>query len=61
MRIDGLKETKGDPDVNREDVQVLGVLAVQQRPENRSCAENHHFERMRVLRSNAEWGRVFMM
>jgi hypothetical protein len=61
VRINGLKETKGDPNVNRKDVQVLGELAVQQRPENRSCSENHYFERMRVLRSKAEWGRVFMM
>ena len=58
VRIDSLKETKGDPDVNRKDGQVLGV---QQRPENRSCTENHYFEQMRVLRSKAECGRAFMM
>jgi hypothetical protein len=61
VRIDGLEETKGDPNVNREDVQVLGELAVQQRSENRSCSENHYFERMRILCSKAERSRVFMM
>jgi len=61
VRVDGLEETKGDPNVNRNDVQVLSELAVQQRPENRSCSENHHFERMRVLRSKTERSRVFMM
>lgn len=61
MRIDGLEETKGDPNVDRDDVHVLSDLAVQQRPENRSCSENHHFERMRVLRSKAERSGVFMV
>ena len=61
MRIDGLEETKGDPNVNRDDVQVLSVLAVQQRSENRSCSENHNFKWMRILRSKTKRSRVFMM
>lgn len=61
VSIDGLEETKGDPNVNRDDVQVLSEFAVQQRPENRSRSENHHFERMRVLCSKTERSRIFMV
>jgi len=61
VRINGLEETKGDPNVHSDDVQVLGELAVQQRPDNRSCSEYHHFKRVRVFRSQAKRRRVFMV
>jgi len=38
VRIDGLEETKGDPNVNRDGVHVLSEFAIQQRSENRSCS-----------------------
>ena len=61
MRIDGLEETKGDPNVNRDEVHVLGELAIQQRSENRSRSKDHYFKWMRILRSKTKRCGVFMV
>ena len=54
MRINSLEEAKGDPDVDREDVQVVPEHRVEDRPKNRARAEDEHLSGVRVLRSETE-------
>lgn len=51
MRIDGLEEPKGNPDVNGGDMEVASEDAVDERPENGSKSEDEDLERMSILRS----------
>jgi hypothetical protein len=59
--IDGLEEAEGNPDVDGYDVQVWPETAVEYRPKNSPCSENHHFERMCILRSKAKGRRIFVV
>lgn len=55
VRINRLEQTQNDPDVHRDDMQVLGDGAQQERSTNRAETEDQHLERVRVLGSKAEW------
>lgn len=61
MCVDGLEETKDDPDVDGEDVQVLGKVAPEQRTADGSSAEDEHFSRVSVLGSEAKRRRVLVV
>ena len=54
MRIDGLEEAERDPDVDGEDVQVVRKVAVQDRPEDRTRAQDEDLRRVRVLGAQPE-------
>lgn len=49
MSIDGLEETKNDPDIHCKDVKVPGAHDPRDRSCNRAGTENHDFDRRRVL------------
>lgn len=49
MRVDGLEQTKGDPDVHGEDVEVAGEVAVEQGSGNRARAKDEDLGGVRVL------------
>ena len=54
MSIDGLEETKDNPDVHGEDVEVASANDVENRTSDRSGAEDEDFGWMGVLSGKAE-------
>jgi len=43
--IDSLEQAEDDPDVDCQDVQVLGEVAPKKRPPNGAKAKSHNFDR----------------
>jgi len=54
VRVDGLAETKSDPDVNSEDVKILSEKTVEERTRDGTLSENEDFERVGVLCSKSD-------
>jgi hypothetical protein len=61
VRIDGLEEAKGDPDIDGEYVEVLREEAVNQRTENGSSPQNEDFRRVSVFSCQSERCRVLVV
>lgn len=61
VRVDGLEEAEGYPDVNREDVQVAREVAIENGACNGPRAENEDFSGMRIFGGKAEWRRVLVV
>ena len=61
VRIDGLEETKRDPDVHRENVEVAAEGAVEERAGDRTGTEDKDLCRVSVLRSETEGRRVLVV
>ena len=61
MSVDSLEETQGDPKVDIADVQIPHEVAVQQRAQDSSSAEDKHFSRVSIFCSEPERCRVFMV
>ena len=61
VRIDGLEETQGDPDVHGEDVQVTAECAVEEGTRECTSSEDEDFSGMRVLSSKTEGGGVLVV
>jgi len=47
--VDGLKQMERDPDVDSEDVEVLGKIAVEDGSGNRTSGKDEHLGRVGVL------------
>lgn len=54
MCVNSLEETKGDPDVDGEDMQVTAEHAVEDGSQDGAGAEDEDFRRMRILGSETE-------
>lgn len=54
VRIDGLEETEGDPDVDGEDVEVVAEEAVEEWAGNGSLGKDEDLERVGVFRGLSE-------
>ena len=54
VRVDGLEETEGDPDVHGDDVEVAAERAVKQRASDRTSTEDHDLSGVRVLSGETE-------
>lgn len=54
VRVDGLEDTKNDPDVHGQDVKVLGDGAPQNGAADRAETEDHDFNRRRVFCCHTE-------
>jgi len=61
VSVNSLEQPQRYPDVHRQDVQILGQVAVKERSANRTRAQSERLQRMRELSGQAEWSRVFMM
>ena len=61
VRIDGLEEAEDDPDVHREDVQILADGAPQDGCTYCAHTEDHDFNWRGVLSSHAKRRRVLMV
>ena len=61
VRIDGLEETEGDPDVDRDDVEVVAERAVEDGAADRTSAEDHDLRGVRVLSREPERCRVLVV
>jgi hypothetical protein len=61
VRVDGLEEAQGDPDVDGEDVEITREVAIEERASNGACAQDEHLGGMRVLRSETEGCRVLVV
>lgn len=61
MSIDSLEETKRDPNVDSENVQVTSVPAVQDRSSNSTSAKNEDFSRVGIFSSKTERCRILVM
>ena len=61
VRIDGLEETEGDPDVHGEDVQVTAECAVEEGTRECASSEDEDLSGMRVLSSKTEGGGVLVV
>lgn len=61
VSIDGLEETKDDPDVHGEYVEVTSAKDVENRASDRPSTENEDFGWMGVLSSKAEGSRIFVV
>lgn len=61
VRIDGLEETEGDPDVDGEDVQVAAEHGVQDGADNRAGAEDEDLCGVGVLSGETERCRVLVV
>lgn len=59
--VDSLEQTKRDPDVDGDDVEILAEPAVKQGAGDGARAEDHDFRGVRVLRSKTERRRVFVV
>ena len=54
VRVDGLEETEGDPDVDDDDVQVVRGRGVDEGSGDGARCEDQDFERVRVLGGETE-------
>ncbi len=61
MGVDGLEEAEGDPDVDGEDVEVLGDVAVEEGTADGARAEDEDLERVGVLCCETEGGGVLVV
>ena len=61
MRVDGLEEAEGDPEVDGDDVEVPAEGAVDEGAADRRRAENHDLGGVRVLGGEAERRRVLVV
>ena len=61
VRVDGLEETEGDPDVHGEDMEVTGDSAVEDRTDDRSGAEDEDFSGVGVFCSKTKRSRIFVV
>ena len=61
VSINSLEKTKTNPDIDRENVQVLGEVAVQYGSGYRSSTKNKYFCWMRIFGSKTKRCRVFVM
>ena len=61
VRIDGLEETERDPDVHRENVEVAGEVAEEERAADGAGAEDEDLERVGVLGCETEGRRVLVV
>lgn len=61
VRVDGLEETEGDPDVDAEDVQVGTEETVEQGTADGARAQDEDFEWVGVFRGEAERRGVFVV
>ncbi len=59
--VDGLEEAEGDPDVDGEDVEVLGDVAVEEGTADGARAEDEDLERVGVLCCETEGGGVLVV
>lgn len=55
VSIDGLEEAEHDPEVDGDDVQVRGEVAVQEGAEDGACAQDEDFSGVCVLGRKTEW------
>ena len=61
VSVNGLEEPHGDPDVDSQDVKVLGKSAEEERSADGTSSENEDFERMSVLSGETKGRREFVM
>ena len=61
VSVDSLEQTEHDPDVDRQDVQVLGESAKSKGTADGTSAENEDLERVSILGSEAEGSRVLVV
>lgn len=61
VRIDGLEQTEGDPDVHGEDVEVSGDGAVEDGTDDSACAEDEDFGGVSVFCGETEWRGVLVV
>jgi hypothetical protein len=59
--VDGLEETQGDPDVDSENVEVLGKVAVKQGSSDRARAKDEDFSGVSVLGGKTERRRILVV
>ena len=61
VRVNGLEETEGDPDVDRDDMEVVAERAVEDGAADRTSAEDHDLRGVRVLSREPERCRVLVV
>ena len=61
VRVDGLEEAEGDPEVDGDDVEVPAEGTVDEGAANGRGAEDHDFSGVSIFRSETERCRVFVM
>lgn len=61
MRIDGLEQAKDDPNVHRQDMQIFCDCTPDDWTDDRTEAEEQHFDRACVFCSKTEWGGVLVV
>jgi hypothetical protein len=61
VRVDSLEETEDNPEVDGDDVQVLGEVAVDERAEDGTGTKNEHFGRMGILCRQTKWSAILVM
>ena len=61
MRVDGLEETKGDPNIHGKDVEVPREVAIEERSQNCACSQNHNLSGVGILCSETERCRVLVV
>jgi hypothetical protein len=61
VRVDGLEKAEDDPEVDGDDVEVLGEVAVDEGAENGACAEDENLSGMGVFSGKTEGRRVLVM
>ena len=61
MCVDGLEKTKGDPNVDSEDVQVAAEHAVEDGAKDSSSSKDEYLCWMRILSSQPEGSGVLVM
>lgn len=61
MCINGLEQTERDPDVNSENVEVAGEVAVKDGTSDRTSAEDKYLGRVGILGSKTKRSRVLVV
>jgi hypothetical protein len=61
MRINSLEQATNDPQIHRQDVQILSDSAVDDRAANSSETQDHDFDRRRVFSGEAKGCRILMV
>lgn len=61
VRVDSLEQTERDPNVNSEDVEVAGEVAIEDGTSNRTGAKDEHLSRVGILCSKTERSRILVV
>ena len=61
MCVDGLEETKSDPNIHGKDVEVPREVAIEKRTHNCARSQNHNLSRVGILCSKTEGCRVLVV